>query len=110
MLTFIELITLAIIKTLIVQSQAHYVKSDVLPIALVLKQADTLIHTEVCEYVHIVMQLISMMNSTLFQIILPLIFGSNITNNYYYIKPFSFKLIQLLSTPNVKQLRNRGMF
>jgi hypothetical protein len=29
---------------------------------------------------------------------------------YYYIKPSSFKLIQLLSTQNVKQLRNLGMF
>jgi hypothetical protein len=29
---------------------------------------------------------------------------------YYYIKPSSFKLIQLLSTQNVKQLRNLGKF
>jgi hypothetical protein len=28
----------------------------------------------------------------------------------YYITPSSFKLIQLLGTPNVKQLRNLGMF
>jgi hypothetical protein len=50
------------LKTLIVQSQALYVKSDVLPIALVLKQADILI----CEYVHIVIQLLLIMNFTLF--------------------------------------------
>jgi hypothetical protein len=29
---------------------------------------------------------------------------------YYYIKPSSFKLIQLLSTQNVKELHNLGMF
>jgi hypothetical protein len=54
------------LKTLIVQSQALYVKSDVLPIALVLKQTDILIYPEICESVHIVIQMMLMMNFTLF--------------------------------------------
>jgi hypothetical protein len=59
------------------RSQALYVTSDVLSIALVLKQADILIYPEICECVHIVIQLMLMMNFTLFEnVILFLIFVS----------------------------------